>query len=230
MVKVSNKVSKATKTAPVASVPQTRTMEPHEIVLSPSLQNAVGVLSWSKFAGEADLGELVKYLREQVKNVADGDMRPVEAMLYGQALALQTMFTSLSRRAAANDNLKPYQVNLTLALKAQAQCRATLEALAEIKNPRSIAFVKQANIAQQQQVNNAATSEDSRSMVSSKVSSESGTVRAGAPAHAEENSGVKNELLEAPNGQRLDTGAQDTAGSADQVLETVGTRQRAAHG
>lgn len=234
MVKVSNKVSKATKTAPVASVLQTRTMEPHEIVLSPSLQNAVGVLSWSKFAGEADLGELVKDLREQVKNVADGDMRPVEAMLYGQALALQTMFTSLSRRAAANDNLKPYQVNLTLALKAQAQCRATLEALAEIKNPRSVSFVKQANIAQQQQVNNAATSEDSRSMVSSKVSSkvssESGTVRAGAPAHAEENAGVKNELLEAPHGQRLDTGAQGTAGSADQGLETVGTSQRTAVG
>ena len=221
MVKVSNKVSRATKTAPVASAPQTRTMEPHEIVLSPSLQNAVSVLSWSKFAGEANLGELVKDLREQVKNVADGSMRPVESMLYGQALALQTMFTSLSRRAAANDGLKQFQVNLTLALKCQAQCRATLQALAEIKNPRQVAFVKQANIAQQQQVNNA---------VSSEVSSESGAVRAGAHAHAEENSGVENELLEAPHGQRLDTRAQDTAGSADQDLETVETRQRTAVG
>ena len=41
------------------------------------------------------------------------------------------------------------------ALKAQAQCRATLEALAEIKNPRPVAFVKQANISGgHQQVNN----------------------------------------------------------------------------
>jgi hypothetical protein len=39
--------------------------------------------------------------------------------------------------------------------KPQAQCRATIEALAEIKNPRPVAFVKQANIAQgPQQVNN----------------------------------------------------------------------------
>lgn len=42
-----------------------------------------------------------------------------------------------------------------MALKAQAQCRATLEALAEIKNPRPVAFVKQANISgEHQQVNN----------------------------------------------------------------------------
>ena len=39
--------------------------------------------------------------------------------------------------------------------KRQAQCRATLEALAEIKNPRPVAFVKQANISGgHQQVNN----------------------------------------------------------------------------
>ena len=224
------KVSKATKTAPPVSAPQSRALESHEILLSPSVQNAVGISSWSKFAGEPDLGELIKNLREQVKDVADGNMRPVETMLYGQALALQTMFTSLSRRAAANDSLKPYQVNLTLALKAQAQCRATLEALAEIKNPRSVAFVRQANIAQQQQVNNAVSSEVSSSKVSSMVSGESGTVRAGAPARTEENSGLNNELLEAPHGQRLDTRAQDTAGSADQDLETVETRQRTAVG
>ena len=42
----------------------------------------------------------------------------------------------------ANDGLKQFQVYLSLALKAQAQCRATPEALAEIKNPRPIAFVK----------------------------------------------------------------------------------------
>ena len=82
-------------------------------------------------------------------------MGPIEGMLYRQAKTLETMFTSLARRAAGNDGLKQFQVNLTLALKAQAQCRATLEALAEIKNPRSVSFVKQANISGgPQQVNN----------------------------------------------------------------------------
>lgn len=42
-----------------------------------------------------------------------------------------------------------------MALKAQAQCRATLETLAEIKNPQPTAFLRQANIAYgPQQVNN----------------------------------------------------------------------------
>ena len=45
---------------------------------------------------------------------------------------------------------------LRLALRAQAQCRATLETLAVIKNPQPVAFVRQANIANgPQQVNNA---------------------------------------------------------------------------
>ena len=82
-------------------------------------------------------------------------MRPVEAMLYGQAVTLETIFTSLARRATSQEYLKQFQAYLGLALKAQAQCRATLEALAEIKNPRPVAFVKQANISGgHQQVNN----------------------------------------------------------------------------
>ena len=53
--------------------------------------------------------------------------------------------------------------NLRLALKAQAQCRATLEALAAIKNPQPVFFVRQANIAHgPQQVNNGATADVSR--------------------------------------------------------------------
>jgi hypothetical protein len=31
---------------------------------------------------------------------------------------------------------------LRLALKAQSQCRATWEAIAEVKNPRAVAFVR----------------------------------------------------------------------------------------
>lgn len=53
-----------------------------------------------------------------------------------------------------------------LGLKAQSQCRATLETLAKIKNPAPVTFVRQANVAHgPQQVNNApqpATGEASR--------------------------------------------------------------------
>jgi len=148
------KAKNATPTPP-ATTPEKKLLKPHELVLSPTIQSAIGIQAWGKFAGDADLSELLENLHERVKKVEGGDMQPVEAMLYGQAMTLQTIFTSLARRAASQEYLKHFQVNLTLALKAQAQCRATLEALAEIKNPRPVAFVKQANISSgPQQVNN----------------------------------------------------------------------------
>ena len=62
-----------------------RALKPHEVVLSPTIQNVVGVHAWSKFAGEADLGETVVDLREQVREVQAGDMGRDEAILHGQA-------------------------------------------------------------------------------------------------------------------------------------------------
>ena len=147
--------AKAKKADPPATTPDKRTLEPHELVLSPTIQSAIGIQAWGKFAGEVDLAELLKDLRERVEKVQSGDMRPVEAMLYGQAVTLETIFTSLARRATSQEYLTQFQAYLGMALKAQAQCRATLEALAEIKNPRPVAFVKQANISGgHQQVNN----------------------------------------------------------------------------
>ncbi len=184
-----------------------KTLEAHEVVLSTVVQNAVGVLSWSKFAGEANLAELVQDLDKRIGKINDGDMSSVEAMLFGQAKVLETMFTSLARRAANNDGLKQFQVNLTLALKAQAQCRSTLEALAEIKNPRPVQFVKQANMTTgPQQVNN-------------------GT---GLHQYAHTRTGAgniesePNKLLEADHGQRLDIGTPTAAGRANPHMATVG--------
>jgi hypothetical protein len=154
MARTTTKAKKAPP-APTANMPEEKSVKAHELVLSPTIQSAAGIQAWSKFAGDADLVELVVDLREQVKQVQSGDMGGVEAMLYGQAMTLQTIFTNLARKAQAQEYLKQFQVNLSLALKAQAQCRATLEALAEIKNPRPVAFVKQANISGgHQQVNN----------------------------------------------------------------------------
>jgi hypothetical protein len=196
----------AKKVTPVADKP--KHLAPHEIVLSSIAQNAIGVLSWSKFVGEADLGGLIEDLDKRIDKITAGDMSSVEAMLFGQAKVLETMFTSLARRAANNDGLKQFQVNLTLALKAQAQCRSTLEALAEIKNPRPVQFVKQANMTTgPQQVNNG---------------------YAGTPSHSGIQSGAgniqseQNKLLEADNGNYLDTRAQGAASRVNQTVEAMG--------
>jgi hypothetical protein len=205
-------MGKPTKTKKTLSGSPERTLKPHELVLSPTIQSAVGVHAWSKFAGEGDLAELVDDLREQVKQVQGGDLGRVEAMLYGQAVTLQTIFTSLARKTVAQEYLKQFQANLTLALKAQAQCRATLQALAEIKNPRPVSFVQQANIANgPQQVNNGPAKPDQY-----------------AQAHARKTEDAQNELLEHQHGHTLDTGAQAAPSGANSTLETVATRKRPA--
>lgn len=80
-----------------------------------------------------------------------------ERTLQAQATALNQMFVALASRATNQEYVKNFEVYMRLALKAQSQCRATLETLATIKNP-PVVFAKQANIAQNQQVNNGTAS------------------------------------------------------------------------
>ena len=196
-----------------AAKPADEKMQPHQIVLSSNVQNAVGIAAWGNFAGEANLQELCNDLGEQTKNVQDGDMRSVEGMLFRQAKTLETMFTNLTRRASKQDKMKWLQTFLTLALKSQAQCRSTLEALAEIKNPRPVSFVKQANIANgNQQVNNTYASASGHSGINS-----------GAGNFQTE----PNKLLEADHGQRMDFGAQGKTGRVNQAVATVEAVHRA---
>lgn len=65
-----------------------------------------------------------------------GDMKGVDSMLFAQALTLQATFRTRLRRAVLNagEYMSATDAYLRLALKAQGQCRATLETLARIKN------------------------------------------------------------------------------------------------
>lgn len=137
-------------------------------------------------------------------------MQHCEAMLVGQAHALQSIFVSLARRAVNQEYLKHYETYLRLALKAQNQSRMTLETLAAIKNP-PVVFAKQANINQgngNQQVNNG-----------TQASSTSTCTRT--HAHAGENINQQNELLEAQHGERMDTGAAGKAIGKNPAMATV---------
>jgi hypothetical protein len=134
-------------------------------------------------------------------------------MLTTQAHTLDTIFNQLARLSQANvgQYLEAADRFMRLALKAQSQCRATIETLAEIKYPKPVAFVRQANIANgPQQVNN-------RHFETS--------TRAGAGAEKSENQQSK--LLEQSNGERLECGAKGAPGGTDTPLETVGAVDRA---
>lgn len=129
--------------------------------------------------GTLDITECALVLRQRAKSTLTGDLAHAETTLTAQAATLDVIFNELARRAAANmgQHLDATERYMRLALKAQGQCRATLETLVAIKNP-PVVFAKQANIAHgPQQVNN-------------------GTAAAGSATHAKKTRSRQNELLE----------------------------------
>ncbi|QZB00912.1 hypothetical protein K3369_02520 [Pseudomonas mandelii] len=98
---------------------------------------------------------------------------------------------------------------MRMAFKAQNQCRATLQTLAELKAPKQIAFVKQANIGQNVQVNN----------------DDNGAIK---PTRTRKSKKAQNELLETDHVQWMDTRATGATVGDDSELEAVGEQHRAA--
>lgn len=136
----------------------------------------------------------MQILEKTIQQIQSGDLSKIEEMYISQAVALEVMFTSLARRAKAQDKLLQYETHMRLALKAQNQSRATLQALVQLKQPSNTTFVKQANIAQgHQQVNNL----------------------------AEKNITPQNELLKDSYAE-LDTGTTPTPAGVNSTLEALG--------
>jgi hypothetical protein len=190
------------------------------LAASPLVRGAVTGRKYSEgiFGTDTDLTAYVAELRALSAAVKGGDLSGLETMLVTQANTLDIIFNQLARKAAFSEYLNQFQAHLSLALKAQAQSRATIEALAELKNPRPVAFVKQANIAHgPQQVNNGAAEPAAPD---------------GPPASLArgKNPEPSNELLTDGNhGTTLDAGTTREAGRSDTTLETVGAINRAAH-
>jgi hypothetical protein len=129
-----------------------------EFAQSTVLLNAQTVRLFARgTAGVVDLTESLTLLQTKTEQVHSGDLSGPEAILVAQAVALDVIFNEMARRAALNmgEHLQATDTYMRLAMRAQGQCRATVQTLGELKNPRQIAFVKQANIASgHQQVNN----------------------------------------------------------------------------
>jgi hypothetical protein len=77
-------------------------------------------------------------LADQVAEAKRGDLGTQKAMLACQAVALNSIFTELARRSAANlgEYIEASERYMRLALKAQAQSRATVEALERLTSGR----------------------------------------------------------------------------------------------
>lgn len=183
-----------------------------DIALDPLAGGAIVGTTFGKgHFGTTDLGAAYEALSDRAKAIRGNELGSVEDMLTGQAAALHAIFLELTRRSGVNmgEYMQAAEAYMRLALKAQAQCRATLETLATIKNP-PVVYARQANIAAgPQQVNNGV-----------------GTPRASEPTSP------PNGLMELDDGtgERLEPGAQSATIRGDPELEAVGTVERTAHG
>jgi hypothetical protein len=138
----------------------------------------IGKMQPKALGDEIDAPTMLATLRDHAAAANRGDLSQAEAMLINQAEALQSLFVRLTERGMEQEHMPNLEGFMRLALRAQSQCRATLETLATIKNP-PIVYARQANFAAgHQQVNNGIT----------------------APTQARENENQQSKLLEAHNG------------------------------
>ena len=123
-------------------------MEKGKLAVSSSINNASVVESFQAnlMGKDVEILGMISMLEKHAKEVNQNDLSSLESMLVGQAIALQSIFASLSRRAAVQDRLPQYQVFMSLALKAQSQSRSTIAALVDIKNPKQSTYVGQTNL------------------------------------------------------------------------------------
>ena len=181
-----------------------------DLALDPMFGAAVIATSFGKpLSGETDFTSVYEALHDRAKAVRGNKLASVEDMLTAQAAALHAIFLETARRSGANmgEYIQTSDTYMRLALKAQAQCRATLETLATIKSP-PVVYARQANIANgPQQVNNSA-----------------------AAPRASEPASPPNELLETEHGKRLEPGTAGAAIGGDPALEAVGAIDGAADG
>lgn len=106
---------------------------------------------------QLDTVGLADALEEQVALAKNKDLDQGVGMLVAQAYTLDALFNHLLQKGLYSDYIDHLDSFMKLALRAQSQARSTWEAVSAIQNPLVAGYVKQANIAQNQQVNNDST-------------------------------------------------------------------------
>ena len=128
---------------------------PEESITSP-VRTSLLIAGAIPRAGEVDWAAVGEDLHAASEKLRRNDMSRLEDMLMHQAVALQLVFTRLTSLGLTGGTLQSTDLLLRYGMKAQAQCRATLETLATMKNPPAV-YARQANVTTgPQQINNGA--------------------------------------------------------------------------
>lgn len=112
-------------------------------ILAPDFRHGMAVAQLhSKGLGQTPfapgMGDYADALKETGDKAAKGELAFVSRMLATQAITLDNMFAELARRMSMNisEYLGATETYARIALKAQANSRATLEALVKLHQPR----------------------------------------------------------------------------------------------
>jgi hypothetical protein len=170
-------------------------------ILSPAVSAATIAFDWTPASWREgfDIADAVTTMINGSDRVNRGDLSEIVSSLSNQAVALNSMFTTLAQRARANmlEHPEAFERYMKLALKTQNQARMTLETLANVKNP-PVVYAKQANISNgPQQINNTLN------------------------AHGAKTENPQSKILEHTHEQRLDTGTESITGCCNRAVETV---------
>lgn len=123
---------------------------------SPAVGGAMVAIAICQQGPDLDLTQAALYLKDAGAVAAAGDLSKLQEMVAIQARTLDLVFGQFLRTATSQTNFDIKEKYIRLALKAQSQCRASVESLAVMQQGPAI-FARQANFAQgPQQVNNAA--------------------------------------------------------------------------
>lgn len=175
-------------------------------ILEPKTLGAMVVdANTSSVSTQMDVEFARDVIGQGIEEIKKGDLSNLEAMLYSQAVALNMMFTSLSRRASIQHDFDIKASITSLALKSQNQSRNTIQTLINLKQPSQTSFIKQqTNVANgHQQINNGVGQSSPEKLLNEPI-----------------------ELLEEQHGKRLDRGTKAKTKRVNSNLEALGEINR----
>lgn len=221
MTKKSNKVGKSKKSKTGKPTTKQNTLSKQELdkqskdiaelyVSSPhSAARIVNALIKHQKGSDSNFLDVFERLIKSNIQVRDNDLWHLEEVLLNQISVLNSVFYHYIEKATAAEYLGHLQAFSEIAFKAQKQCRVTVSALTELKNPRRATFIRQQNNAINQQVNNNLPPPEVKESQKNKIF-------------------LKNELLELTH-EQLDTREALTTIPTNTEMETVGAIDRSSH-
>jgi len=112
-------------------------------LLEPTFKNAAAAAGFTgrMIGSEIEapgISDYASHVQLVANEAAEGELAMASRILAAQAVALDSMFAELARRAALNmgEYMDASERYGRLALRAQSNCRTTLEALAKLHQPR----------------------------------------------------------------------------------------------